>query len=254
MKEFKIGKHKVKVYDSIEELPVVRHHKFSKLMLIDAQVGSTLTDFDAHVERVIRYMRSDKRDLAEKELMVLRQNIYFIQTEISPRHLAYAALVHTIDGKVNNDLSDEALKAITDKLADVPEKELDSIIHESKKKLEQELQVYFPSLFDSSEVKEYYGKLKRRIVLMAKSIEEGLTPEEEQELDKLTTDVLLFTDPGTFSGPDSLEVQQDKQFENSCLLISQATGADAKKFTTMQYYNALLYLREQNKKAKKPRK
>lgn len=254
MKEFKIGKHQVKVYDSIEELPVVRHHKFSKLMLIDAQVGSTLTDFDAHVERVIRYMRSDKRDLAEKELMVLRQNIYFIQTEISPRHLAYAVLVHTIDGKVNNDLSDEALKAITDKLADVPEKELDSIIHESKKKLEQELQVYFPSLFDSSEVKEYYGKLKRRIVLMAKSIEEGLTPAEEQELDKLTTDVILFTDPGTFSGPDSLEVQQDKQFENSCLLISQATGANAKKFTTMQYYNALLYLREQNKKAKKSKK
>ena len=50
MKDIKIGKHKLKIYDSIEELPIVRHHKFNKLMLIDAHIGSELSDFDNHLE------------------------------------------------------------------------------------------------------------------------------------------------------------------------------------------------------------
>ena len=54
MRELKIGKHSLKIYDSIEELPIVRHHKFSKLMLIDANVGSDISDFDAHLERGFR--------------------------------------------------------------------------------------------------------------------------------------------------------------------------------------------------------
>lgn len=254
MKDIKIGKHKLKIYDSIEELPVVRYHKFSKLMLIDAQVGSSLADFDAHAERIIRYIRTDKKDLAEKELMILRQAVYFIQTEVSPKHLAYAALIHTIDGKPVEDLSDETLKAISDKLSDVSKTELDSKIEESKKKLERELQVYFPNLFEISSVKEYYDKIKNRALLLIKQITEGLSPEEEQTLESLTTEIVLFTDPQSFSGPDSLEIQHDRQFENACLLIAQATGANAKGFTTLEYYNALLFIRDQNKKANRPKK
>ena len=155
MRELKIGKHSLKIYDSIEELPIVRHHKFNKLMLIDAHIGSDISDFDAHLERVCRYIRANKPDMAEKELMVLRQNVFFIQTEVSPKHLAFAALIHTLDGQQNNDLTDEALKVLVAKLSDVTVGEMDAAIEESKKKLDDELQVYFPQLFDSAPVKDY---------------------------------------------------------------------------------------------------
>lgn len=247
MRELKIGKHTLKVYDSIEELPIVRHHKFNKLMLIDAHVGSDISDFDAHLERVFRYMKSGKNEMAQKELMMLRQNVFFIQTEVSPKNLAFAALIHTLDGEENTDLSDESLKALMAKLSDVTVGELDTVIDESKKKLDGELQVYFPHLFDSAPVKEYYDKLKRRTLLMIKKLTNELSETEEKELESLTTDLVLFSDPQEFSGPEGLEIQQDKQFENACLVISQSTHTDPKKFTVLEYYNALFFIKEQSK-------
>lgn len=255
MKELKIGKHKLKVFDSIEDLPIVRHHKFSKLMLIDAHIGSDITDFDAHMERVIRYIRSNKADLAEKELLNLRQNIFMVQSEISPKHMAFAALIQNLDGEDCNDLSDEALKAVLAKISDVTVAEIDQVLDESKKKLDLELQTYFPQLFDGAEVKEYYDKLKRRTILLLDQLEKGedFTEAEEEELERITDELVLFSDPHSFSGPESTEIQQDKQFENACLAISQHTHSDAKRFTTLEYYNALFYLREQAKDLKKKR-
>lgn len=247
MRELRIGKHLLKVYDSIEELPIVRHHKFNKLMLIDAHIGADIADFDAHLERVFRYMQEGKNDLAQKELMVLRQNIFFIQTEVSPKHLAFAALIKSIDGKENNDLTDEALKSVIAKISDVSVGDLDTIISESKKKLDAELQVYFPQLFDNATVKEYYDKLKKRALLLAKSLSVELTEEEEKELNSLTTELIIFSEPQSFSGPDNFEIQQDKQFENACLAISQNTSTDPKKFTVLEYYNALFFIKEQSK-------
>lgn len=251
MKEVKVGKHLVKMYDSIEDLPIVRHHKFSKLMLIDAHIGSDIADFDAHLERVLRYMRNGKNDLAEKELLNLRQNIFFIQTEMSPKHLAFASLIYSVDGEENTDLSDAALKKVLAKLSDVSQKEVDSVADESKKKLDDELQVYFPKLLDNATVKEYYDKLKNRALLTIKKIVSELSGTEEEQLAKLTDELILFSDPQTFSGPESLEIQQDKQFENACLAISQHTHTDPKKFTVLEYYNALFFIQEQSKVKRK---
>lgn len=252
MKEIRLGRHKLKVFDSIEELPIVRHHKFSKMMLIDAHIGADLSDFDAHVERVIRYIKSDKNDLAIKELANLRQNIFFIQSEISPKHLAFAALVYSIDGKTVTDLSDEALREIVERLSDVPVKEIEKVIDESKKKLDLELQTYFPKLFDSAAVKEYYDQLKRRTVLLLEKLTRGeLIDEENEELDRITTSLVLFSEPQPFTGAESVEIQQDKHFENACLVIAQSTNTDPKNFTVLEYYNALLYLREQMKEQRK---
>lgn len=249
MKDIKIGKHKLKVFDSIEDLPIVRHHKFSKLVLIDAHIGSDISGFDAHAERIVRYIKANKPELAEKELLNLRQNIFMVQTETSPKHLAFAALVHSIDGKEVTDLSDESLRRVLAEISDVSVSELDKVLEECKKKLDLELQVYFPRLFDSADVKEYYDKLKRRTVLLLDQLEKGedFTEEEQEELEHLTDEILLFSEPQIFSGSASVEVQQDKQFENACLAISQHTHADAKKFTVLEYYNALFYLREQIK-------
>ena len=93
MRKIVLAKHKVELYDSIDELPIVRFHKYNKMLLIDAGVGSDLSDWDAHMEKVVRYCRLNQPDKAEKEIGNIRQNIYFIQSEISPKHLAFAALV-----------------------------------------------------------------------------------------------------------------------------------------------------------------
>ena len=89
--------------------------------------------------------------------------------------------------------------------------------------------------------------MKRRALLLIKKLTEGLSENEEKDLDSLTTELIIFSEPQNFSGSDSFEVQQDKQFENACLAISQNTNADPKKFTVLEYYNALFFIKEQTK-------
>lgn len=96
MKNVQIKGMNVELYDSIEDLPIMRFHKYNKMLLVDAGVGSDLSDLDRHIEKVIRYLNSPTPNMATVELENMRQNIYFIQSEVSPRHLAFAVLVKSI--------------------------------------------------------------------------------------------------------------------------------------------------------------
>ena len=60
MKTVKIGKHTVELYDTIEELPVIRFHKYQKYLLVDSGIGSTIEDFDKHIEKARRPTTNNK--------------------------------------------------------------------------------------------------------------------------------------------------------------------------------------------------
>ena len=122
------------LYDSIEELPMVRFHKYNKMLLIDAGIGSDIQAFDAHVEKVVRYMRNGDAEDAAKELENLRQSVYVVQTEQSPRNLSFACLVAKVDGRDCDDISDEGLERTRALLSDVKVKEMATVRAEAKKK------------------------------------------------------------------------------------------------------------------------
>lgn len=252
MKTIKLGKHTIEIYDSIDSLPVTRFHKYNRLLLVDAGVGSDLADFDSHIERAIRFCKT-KPDLAATELENLRQNVYFIQSELSPKHLAFCVLIKSIDGKECDDISDESLKKLHEIISDVTYLELTTELESVKKKIDEELNIYFPKVFDDSTVKEYYDQLRRRTMTMLDAI---ITGEDKQaEIEEITNLLLTFAKPSIFFGPDSLEIQYDKQFESMCLMLSQKLNVKPKSFTVLEYYNAFEYLKEQakpgnNKKAK----
>lgn len=250
MKTTKIGKYTVEIYDAIDELPMLRFHKYNKMLLVDAGIGSDLSDFDTHIEKAMRYSRSKTPELAAKELDNMRQNVYFIQSGISPKHLSFAVLVKSIDGKPYNDLSDDGLQKVVDVFGDVPVKELTAQMEAVKKKIDEELQLYFPRLFDDSSVKEYYDELRHRTLLMLDAIIEGDTEDKRKQIDDITSMLMTYNKPQSFTGSESMEIQYDKQFENMCLLIAQQLHVDAKKYTVLEYYNAFEYIKNAAKKPK----
>lgn len=243
---------KVELYDAIEDLPIMRFHKYNKMLLVDAGIGSDLADFDKHIEKAIRYAHSKTPQLAAVELENLRQNVYFIQSEISPRYLAFAVLVKSIDGKPCNDLSDDGLQKIVDLFADVPNAELTAHLEAVKKKIDEELRLYFPRLFDDAALKEYFDQLKERTVILLRTIIAGeATKEDAKRIDEITAELITYFNPQSFSGADSVEIRYDKQFENMCLILSQNLHVDSKRFTVLEYYNAFEYVKEQARKAQK---
>ena len=131
----KLGAHEVEYYDAIDDLPVVRYHRFQKLLLIDAGIGSDIASFDRRLESARRFLMAGKPEQVQQELENIRQCVHLIQSSVSPSHLAFAALVTRLDGKECTDLSDDALAAVTAMLGDVKESDIATAVEEVKKKL-----------------------------------------------------------------------------------------------------------------------
>ena len=134
MKTIKIGKHKITYFDAISELPITRFHVYNKMLLVDSGVGSDITDFDSHAERIIAFLQKKDIESAIKEMQNLRQNLYLIQQTLSPKHMAFAALIKEIDGKPCDNISDDGLKETLAVLSEEKIGEFGKPLREAKKK------------------------------------------------------------------------------------------------------------------------
>ena len=252
MIETRIGRHKVKLYNSIDDLPIVRFHRFNKMMLVDAGVGSDISDFDAHIERAVRYIRKGDNETAARELENMRQNVFLIMSEQSVRNLSFACLVAEVDGKVTDDLSDEGLKRVVAMFDDVAKKDITDSNESVKKKIDAELLAYFPQMYDDVETKEYYMLVRRRTDAMLDAIINDT--KNDDVVEALTERIVCYAKPKAFSGTDSIEIAHDKKFESMCLTIQKETGANAKAMTVLEFYNAYEYVirlaKERTKAAK----
>lgn len=237
MKSLLINKKIVRVYDSIDEMPIINFQKYNKYLLIDSGIGSDADDIDAHIVKIAKFIKANNNKKALQELQNMRQNMYMVNNEISPKYLAFAALIHSIDGKEVNDLSDDGLKKLLQDLKDIKHSKVIDFLLWLKKKVTSELETYFPGDFVNPKEKEAYDKLKNRTLLVLDSIINDTDNTEQIEL--IDTLMLNMHTPKVFIGSESVEVKYDKQFESTCLLIAQKTSMDARKMTVLQFYNAI---------------
>lgn len=243
MKTLTINRKIVQVYDSIDEMPIVNFQKYNKYLLIDSGIGSDADDIDAHITRIAKFIKSNNSKKALQELQNMRQSMYMVNNEISPRYLAFAALIYSIDGKKVDDLSDDGLKSVLAKLKEVKHSIIIDFLIWLKKKVTTELEMYFPGDFVSPKEKDAYDKLKQRTLLVLDSMINDTDNSEQIEI--LDMAMLNAHSPKSYIGSESVEIKYDKQFESTCLLIAQKTNTDAKKMTVLQFYNAVDNIKQQ---------
>lgn len=237
MKSLLINKKIVRVYDSIDEMPIINFQKYNKYLLIDSGIGSDADDIDTHIIKIAKFIKANNSKKALQELQNMRQNMYMVNSEISPKYLAFAALIHSIDGKEVNDLSDDGLKKLLQDLKDIKHSKVINFLLWLKKKVTNELETYFPGDFVNPKEKEAYDKLKNRTLLVLDSIINNT--DNTKQIESIDTMMLNMHAPKVFIGSESVEVKYDKQFESTCLLIAQKTNMDARKMTVLQFYNAI---------------
>lgn len=243
MKNLTVNKKTVRVYDSIDEMPIINFQKYNKYLLIDSGIGSDVDDIDAHIARIAKFIKSNNAKKALQELQNMRQNMYMVNSEISPKYLAFAALIHSIDGEEVNDLSDDGLKNVLAKLKEIKHSKIIDFLVWLKKKVTTELEMYFPRDFVNPKEKDAYDKLKQRTLFVLDSMINGTDNSEQIE----TIDIVMLNmhSPKSYIGSESVEIKYDKQFESTCLLIAQKTNMDAKKMTVLQFYNAVDNIKQQ---------
>ena len=240
-----INGHVVKVYDSIEELPIINFQKYNKFMLIDSVIGSDIADIDVSVLKVLKYIQQGDTDMAVKQLDNMRNAMHLVAQEISPKYLAFTALLAEIDGKPITDVSDSNLMSILEVLNTERKYFIDAVLLQFKKKIDVELGTYFPKSQNSAYTKELYSKLKDRVILELDGILSDIC--DYEAIDQVDTALLLSSKPKVFSGPDSFEIKNDKQFNELCLAISKSLNVNVKKLTVFEFYNAIEYIEKNNK-------
>ena len=249
MKKMTLGTHKVVMYDSIEELPIVRFQKYNKMLMLDAGLGSDVRALDGHLARVSEFIKAGDLTNAAAEIDNLRQTLYNVQNGLTPHFMSLVPLMAEVDGEPLTDLSDENLAAVYDRLKDVTLGQHDEAAKEVKKKIEEELKAYFNQGGESATSKEYYELMRRRALLMLEEIEKG--SDRGGEIREIESQMVRVDKPRVFQGQRNAEVLYDKNFVGCCIAIAQNLNMDAKGMTVMEYYRAMEVLEEQQKRLSK---
>ncbi len=249
-----IRRTRVLLYDDIDEMPVERFNKANKFWMLSDHLGNSFEDIDrVHLSKL--YFVAGDKDKTVKEVNNLRVLVHNIIREVHPNQLAFAATIHSVDGKEVTDITDEGLARV---MRDLSSKGLS--IGEAKKKITREkiyteLEAYFPQRFKTGVAPTFYSELKRRTLRMLEAIKN-----KEDISDYLNKSDAYFGNmiyPKNFIGDNSYEMEYERAFEQNCILLSAYTNADVKKISVKEYFSLLQYhsqvLKEREKRyGKKP--
>lgn len=249
MKKVKIGKRIVEIYDAVDELPIKRFHKFNRYMLVDSGIGSDLTDINMHIGKIMRYVDKSDKENAKKQLENLRQSLYMVSQETNVNHLSFMVLIKSIDGKEIYDLSDDNMRRLLEMFHNESKSFFDKLIQFVKKKIDSELNLYFPGHFDDASIKEYYDRVRQRTLFQLDSIIRE--KDNSNKINEIDDFLLLLAKPKIFSGKESVEIKYEKQFEEMCLFLKKELSVEPNDMTVLQFYGSFEYIKKNKPKQTK---
>lgn len=119
MKKVKVNDHVVIFIDTPEKLPIKRFQKFNKFFMIDLEVGCDFADYQKRTQSVIEFLKKDMKSEAVKELTNRSQMVWNLFTEYSPKGMALACLIKSIDDVEYEDYDEEGLELIVERLGEI---------------------------------------------------------------------------------------------------------------------------------------
>lgn len=145
MKEHRVGDSVIEYYDAIDDLPIVRHHRFNEFISLKIGIGSTAQDIDNHIVGLAQMIQRGDKEIAINKLMNMGQCIKFAIENVSPESMAFAVLVHKINGVEMNDVTDHGLNKVIGLLSEIKVSYgmIKSIVEFVKKKLKKKSRFTF---------------------------------------------------------------------------------------------------------------
>lgn len=239
--------HEFEFYDSINDMPISVFHAYSRYMLVVSGVGDTLQDIDDHITRISQLMTADLKK-ANQELLNLRQCLFMVAHEQDVRNKGFLALTKYVDGKPWTDYSESGINSLYDLANGATIEEVEKTFAPIINWIDDELHRYFPDIFESSVDKNYSELLKKRALLQADFIVNGVN--HDAELEEVNKNLTHYIKPNNFENEQSL-IEFDKQFEEMCLVLSKEFGNDIKGKSVMEFYSAYNLLKKQHEELKK---
>ena len=144
MKEIKLNGHNIEIYETIDEMPMWRYHKFTQYMVLHSGIGDDINAITTRLRKLSTLVNTDKAKGIE-EIDNLHQTFHFIEKGLDMKGYAFVALIHTIDGKEYNDMSEEGIKRTYEVINKASYKSVADIVEAVKKKLMKKWRTIFPT-------------------------------------------------------------------------------------------------------------
>jgi len=129
METIKVNGHIVQLFDSIDELPILRSFEFKKYLLQDMGIGDSIADVDDHLEKL--FILKQIEDI-QTESKNLRFNFFNMLSDVDLKSRSFACLVKSIDNQVFK-TSEEAYACLLE--TDINGKQVKEWLENVKKKL-----------------------------------------------------------------------------------------------------------------------
>lgn len=261
MIETTLAGHRIKFIDDISELPIVRFQKYCKYSLYESGIGSDLDSVLDHIQRAATLVRSDPSK-AITELTNMQNAIYMVANEVNPALLGFACFIVEMDGNPCNDLSEEGIKHIADMLRNEKVTKFYRAYNSVKKKIEEDMEVYFPKEVDNSRDIQQTKILRDRVLKETERIiaicDARLSGKEipdmksiAKEIERMDAAMIMLNPPVEFSGDKAADLMFQKNFETTCISLTRWMGKDAKELTTLEFYQAYEDMVKEAKEAKR---
>ena len=246
MREITLGsKHRVKIYDSIDEMTVARYHRWNQMMVLNEGVGLTVEGLSGRLANVANLIDAERPDAAKVELHNIAVALSVTRAGADMQTRALAATVAEIDGEPTDDLTSDGLDKTVERLQGIITKgERDGILDSVKKKIDEELAFYYPEVAGGES--EQTALLRNIADALLEEVQTGCDNSERiARLRRMVVEAMEVVDYASY------ERESDVAFEQMCLSIRETMHVDTKGLTVMEYYAARKSLDDRAKEYEK---
>jgi hypothetical protein len=249
MTEVEINNHKLKLYKSAEELPVLRYSRFQKYQIIESGIGSNIEAVSNHFAKVFEFFAHSMHEEAFNETKNMFYNFNNLLEGNNIQSMSFACLVHSIDGVPFTDVTESGLEELLVKLdtIGVSQEYCTGYVEEVKKKIGNELQLIAPTFFNDADSYELFGFIKNKIALLAKAAQYEEIPTEIQDrLKEIDAFLAKKNAPDNFDSddPENVMLTCDTNFEQLCAVLEGNGVSDSRNLTVLQFYVRLEHFRK----------
>ncbi|MBX0293132.1 hypothetical protein K3G63_21990 [Hymenobacter sp. HSC-4F20] len=239
--------HSLRFYQSIMELPAGRHMEYQCYMALDAGVGSTPEDVERHTALSARF---GARKGKEYEEFLEKSNAHyaqhFVEMNYSPRRLAFAVLVETVDGVPTTDITEHGLESLFTQLTvlGLTDELINKSLASVREAFGSELAEHFPSRYDQdgSEINKAV-QLKRRGLAMCNYLLDQ-DPKHLKTIEDVDNALLDMMEPEVFETghPENALVMRRIAFSQLCGVLADHGTPEPEKMTLFQFQARIDYI------------
>ena len=250
---YKFKNHEIEIYDSIQNLPVLRFQKFNKYQMIASEIGNDFADYDKRTEKALAFLHKNMLQEAIQELNNRRQTVFNAYNEFTPIGKSFAVLIKRIDKTVYEMYAPDDLDAILKHLNDIGFDFETSMVklREVKKKIETELVVYYPNFFPkNTDQNKSYLRVSRVNAMLDMIINND--DSYSDRVFEIEKEILEDDKPNIWNvwQENNMERVLEVDFQKFGISVMELSGQNLTEITTFTFYATVEHLKEKFKKNK----